>query len=118
MKLVWTHPASADRKVIREYIARDNPAAALALDELFSEQASRLIDHSGLGRRGRTAGTRELVAHHNYILHLRHDRGASADTPYPARGQAMATGAVVSLKPSLFTGSVPFCRRTPKEASR
>ena len=51
-----------------EYIAQDNPAAALALDELFSEKASRLVDHPGLGRPGRVTGTRELVAHQNYIL--------------------------------------------------
>lgn len=68
MRLVWTKPASLDRKEIREYIAQDNPAAALALDELISEKASRLVDHPGLGRPGRVAGTRELVAHQNYIL--------------------------------------------------
>jgi toxin ParE1/3/4 len=68
MKLVWTRTASADRKDIREYIAQNNPAAALALDELLSEKASRLVDHPGLGRLGRVTGTRELVAHQNYIL--------------------------------------------------
>ncbi|PTQ64110.1 type II toxin-antitoxin system RelE/ParE family toxin [Celeribacter persicus] len=68
MRLVWTKPASLDRKEIREYIAQDNPAAALALDELISEKASRLVDHPSLGRPGRVAGTRELVAHQNYIL--------------------------------------------------
>lgn len=68
MKLVWTRMASADRKDIREYIAQNNPAAALALDELFSEKANRLVDHPGLGRLGRVTGTRELVAHQNYIL--------------------------------------------------
>ena len=68
MRLVWTRPASADRKEIREYIAQDNPAAALALDELFSEKANRLADHPGLGRPGRIAATSELVVHQNYIL--------------------------------------------------
>jgi len=68
VKLVWTRPAAADRREIRTYIARDNPAAALALDELVSEKALRLVDHPGLGRPGRVAGTRELVAHRNYIL--------------------------------------------------
>lgn len=68
MRLVWTKLASLDRKDIREYIAQDNPAAALALDELISEKASRLVDHPGLGRLGRVAGTRELIAHQNYIL--------------------------------------------------
>lgn len=68
MKLVWTRLAREDRKVIREYIAADNPVAALALDELFSQKAAHLVDHPGLGRPGRVAGTRELVAHRNYIL--------------------------------------------------
>ena len=68
MRLVWTRLANADRQKIREYIAQDNPAAALALDELFSEKTKRLVDHPNLGRSGRVAGTRELVAHQNYIL--------------------------------------------------
>ncbi len=68
MKLVWTLPAREDRKSIREYIAVDNPSAALDLDELLSERAARLLDHPGLGRPGRLKGTRELVAHRNYIL--------------------------------------------------
>nr|WP_249181680.1 type II toxin-antitoxin system RelE/ParE family toxin [Burkholderia vietnamiensis] len=66
--MVWTRPAATDRREIRAYIAQDNPAAALALDELFSEKAARLVDHPGLGRPGRIAGTRELVAHRNYVL--------------------------------------------------
>ena len=68
VRLVWTSQASFDRKEIREYIAQDNPAAAVALDALISEKAARLIDHPDLGRPGRVAGTRELIAHRNYIL--------------------------------------------------
>jgi len=68
MGLFWTPEAAQDRDEIYNYIEADNPAAALALDELFSEKASRLVDHPGLGRPGRIAGTRELVAHRNYIL--------------------------------------------------
>ncbi|MFT3664887.1 type II toxin-antitoxin system RelE/ParE family toxin [Piscinibacter sp.] len=68
MKLLWTLEAIQDREAIYDYIEADNPVAALALDELFEEKAGRLLDHPGLGRRGRVAGTRELVAHQNYIL--------------------------------------------------
>ena len=68
MKLVWTRPAREDRKAIRECIAVDNPSAALDLDELLSEKTAHLLDHPGLGRPGRLQGTRELVAHRNYIL--------------------------------------------------
>lgn len=68
MDLVWTLDAIEDREAIYIYIEADNPAAALALDELLAERASRLIDHPHSGRPGRVAGTRELVAHQNYIL--------------------------------------------------
>ena len=68
MELFWTPEATQDREDIYDYIEADNPAAALALDELFAEKAGRLVDHPGLGRPGRVIGTRELVAHQNYIL--------------------------------------------------
>lgn len=68
MELFWTPEATQDRDEIYNYIEADNPAAALALDELFAEKANRLIDHPGLGQLGRITGTRELVAHQNYIL--------------------------------------------------
>ena len=68
MKLVWTREAIADRDSIYDYIEVGNPAAALALDDLFSEKAKQLIDHPKLGRNGRIAGTREWIAHENYIM--------------------------------------------------
>ena len=68
MKLSWTPEAIADRDAIFDYIEADNPAAAAAHDELFSEKAERLTDHPKLGRPGRVEGTRELVVHENYIL--------------------------------------------------
>ena len=68
MRLHWTPEAMADRDAIYDYIEVDNPAAALTLDELFEEQAGRLTDHPHMGRKGRQAGTREWVAHHNYVL--------------------------------------------------
>ena len=68
MKLFWTPEALRDRDAIYDYIEADNPRAALALDELFSEKTQRLIDHSALGHPGRVAGTRELIVHQNYII--------------------------------------------------
>lgn len=68
MRLVWTRQAHNDRKEIREHIARDNPVAALKLDELVSENVSRLVAYPQLGRSGRVSGTRELVAHQNSIV--------------------------------------------------
>ena len=68
IELLWTPEAIQDREEIYDYVEAYNPVAALALDELFSEKASSLVDHPGLGRTGRIAATYELVAHRNYIL--------------------------------------------------
>jgi toxin ParE1/3/4 len=68
VRLFWTPEAIADRRAIYDYIETDNPGAALALDELFSAQANRLLEHPALGRWGRVAGTRERVVHRNYLL--------------------------------------------------
>lgn len=68
MKLVWTRLAHEDRRAIREYIASDNPGAALAMDELFSDKAARLVNIPEMGKPGRVPGTRELVVHRSYIL--------------------------------------------------
>lgn len=38
------------------------------MDELFSQKAASLTGYPNLGRPGRVAGTREAVAHENYIL--------------------------------------------------
>ena len=43
MRLVWTKAALDDRRAIYDFIEADNPSAALKLDELFSEKASRLL---------------------------------------------------------------------------
>ncbi len=67
MTLVWTRLARSDRGAIRTYIARDNPAAALALDTHLSRTVRHLATHPDLGRPGRVVGTRELVVHANYI---------------------------------------------------
>ncbi|WP_322406995.1 type II toxin-antitoxin system RelE/ParE family toxin [Idiomarina sp. PL1-037] len=68
MELLWTPEAIQDREDIYDYIEADNPTATLALDELLSEKASQLAEHPNLGRLGRVADTRELVAHQNYVL--------------------------------------------------
>ncbi len=68
MPLYWTSEAIADRETIYDYIEADNPLAALALDELFTEQAELLLAHPALGRPGRVAATREWVVHQHYVL--------------------------------------------------
>jgi addiction module RelE/StbE family toxin len=68
VKLVWTRLAQEDRRAIREYIAGDNLNAALAMDELVSEKAARLVTLPEMGKPVRVPKTRELVIHRSYIL--------------------------------------------------
>lgn len=68
MKLLWTEPARDDRRAIREYIALDNPVAAVELDEQLSARTGQLAEQPESGRPGRVAGTRELVAHRHYVI--------------------------------------------------
>jgi addiction module RelE/StbE family toxin len=68
VKVVWTPEALQDRIDIWDYIATDNPPAAVRMDTLFSESASRLTEQPKLGRPGKVPGTRELVVHEHYRL--------------------------------------------------
>nr|WP_232516612.1 type II toxin-antitoxin system RelE/ParE family toxin [Thauera sp. K11] len=51
-----------------DYIAEDNPVAALDLDELIEEKTNALADHPRLYKPGRMKGTREMVVHPNYVV--------------------------------------------------
>ena len=50
------------------YIARHNPAAAVALHERIESAVVPLSEHPYLFRSGRVPGTREIVAHPNYMV--------------------------------------------------
>ncbi len=68
MHVVWSEPAEEDLDAIVEYIARDNLQAALDMDSLLRDAADGLALFAATGKPGRIPGTRELVAHRNYIL--------------------------------------------------
>ena len=68
MRVIWTPEALQDRADVWDYIAADNPRAAVRMDELFSDAAARLTDHPKLGRPEKIQGTRELVPHESYRL--------------------------------------------------
>lgn len=68
MKVVWTVRARADRDEIWTYIAADDPAAAIRMDEVFSDAAASLAELPLRGRAGTTPGTRELIPHRSYRL--------------------------------------------------
>jgi len=68
VKVRWVAAANQDRAEIIDYIAIDNPRAALKMDGLFSEAAAKLADFPMLGRAGKIPGTRELFPHDSYRL--------------------------------------------------
>ncbi|RZL37358.1 MAG: type II toxin-antitoxin system RelE/ParE family toxin [Rubrivivax sp.] len=68
MKVLWTLSAEQDRADIIDFIAQDNPLAAILMDEVFSAAVRRLAEHPLLGRAGQIPGTRELIAHKSYRL--------------------------------------------------
>jgi toxin ParE1/3/4 len=61
VKLTWSAFALSDRDAIFTYIEKDNPAAAVLIDERIVSAARRLLHFPASGRVGRLAGTRELV---------------------------------------------------------
>lgn len=68
MKIIWRPMAEADRENIFDYIAQDNPLAALALDEEFKAKAESAARNPKLYRVGRVVGTREIVVRPNYVM--------------------------------------------------
>lgn len=68
MRVLWTLSAEQDRANIVDFIANDNPLAAIRMDELFSAAVGRLAEHPLLGRAGQIPGTCELIPHESYRL--------------------------------------------------
>jgi toxin ParE1/3/4 len=64
----WIAAANQDRADIIDYIAIENPRAALKMDQLFSEAAAKLAKFPMIGRIGKVPGTRELIPHDSYRL--------------------------------------------------
>lgn len=51
-----------------DYIAQDNPIAAVRMDERFAEASARLAEQPFLGKTGWVSGTREWFPHESYRL--------------------------------------------------
>lgn len=64
----WRQAAREDLRAIFEYIAEDNPAAALALLEEIETKVGRLPERAKAYRPGRVAGTREMIVRPNYLV--------------------------------------------------
>jgi addiction module RelE/StbE family toxin len=61
VQVVWRSQALADIADLRDYIARDNPAAADQTARRVREAVTRLATFPHQGRQGRRVGTRELI---------------------------------------------------------
>lgn len=68
MQVNWSEEADFDLNEIVDFIAADNLVAAINLSELLFDTAEKIGLTPYMGRIGRVSGTRELVAHPNYIL--------------------------------------------------
>ncbi len=71
----WTPTALRDLESLHGYVAEDKPRAAAATVERILSGIDALARHPEMGRRGRVAGTRELVVS-PYIVAYRVKRGA------------------------------------------
>lgn len=61
MRVVWLDRAESDLVSIAEYIAEDDPVAALSVVSTIRDAVRVLAEHPHIGRAGRVEGTRELV---------------------------------------------------------
>ncbi|KGC62075.1 type II toxin-antitoxin system RelE/ParE family toxin [Burkholderia pseudomallei] len=68
MIVEWRALAREDRSNLFDFIAADNPTAALELDDRIERLTDTLLEHPELYRVGRVRGTREMVLTLNYLL--------------------------------------------------
>jgi len=61
MNVRWSTTAISDLKAIRPYIAQDRPRAAQKVAAQIKTATNRLVNFPLSGRKGRVAGTLELV---------------------------------------------------------
>ena len=69
MKIIWSPTARTKTKEILEYVAEDNPDAALTLIDQFEVKVEKLKENPELGRvlpELKNDKIRELVVHKNY----------------------------------------------------
>jgi toxin ParE1/3/4 len=68
LPVVWRPGARDSLAEIITYIAARNPSAARRMKAVIEAAVLPLANHPFLFRPGRVPGTRELVAHPNYIV--------------------------------------------------
>ncbi len=78
MIVEWRPKAREDRHDLFDYIAQQNPTAALELDDRIEVQTDALPQHPELYKPGRVRGTREMILTPNYVLVYRIKKQAGA----------------------------------------
>lgn len=68
LPIIWLSSARSDLAEIISYIANEDPQAARRLKGRLESAVLPLAEHPYLYRHGRVPGTREVIAHPNYIL--------------------------------------------------
>ena len=61
MKVFWLPRGIADRDTQLEFVAQDNPRAAVEQGDRIARLVAKLPQNPEMGRGGRVQGTRELV---------------------------------------------------------
>ena len=68
LTIEWKKQARADLFKIVDFISDDNPDAAQELKNDIEAKVEKLREFPALYKPGRKRGTRELIAHKNYIV--------------------------------------------------
>ena len=68
LRIYWSEDAKDDLRTILLYIAARNPSAARRLKSVIEAAVLPVARYPDLFRTGRVPGTREIVAHPNYII--------------------------------------------------
>ena len=68
MAVKWLKVALENMATIADYIAQDKPDRASSFVREIREKTLVLADFPSVGRAGRVAGTRELIAHKNFLV--------------------------------------------------
>lgn len=68
LPIVWRKRARKNLATILEFIASENPAAAIKIKGVIQDSILPVAEHPYLYKSGRISGTRELVAHPNFII--------------------------------------------------
>ena len=68
MAVRWLKVALENMVTIADFIAQDKPDRAARFVQEIREKTRLLANFPSVGRAGRVAGTRELVAHKNFLV--------------------------------------------------